>query len=58
MTPTDKGHILMLCGALNDIAEKTHEHYTRLQIDIVQAKLELLIEKTISKKLNQEIQIK
>lgn len=40
----EKAIIMMCCGALNDIAEKSKEEYTPLQIKAVQMTLQKLID--------------
>ena len=39
------GELLMLSGALHDIAEKSKEHYTQKQINDIRERLEKLVSK-------------
>jgi len=43
LPPEIKGRLLMLCGALNDIAEKSKETYTKSQIECVQIQIESIL---------------
>lgn len=45
MTQQDKGQILMLCGAIHDVQEKSNEDYTKKQLKEIELKIEAIVNK-------------
>lgn len=43
MTEQEQISIMLICGALHDIAEKSNEHWTKRQVTEIQNKLSKLI---------------
>ena len=57
MKESDKASLLMLCGALHDIAEKVKDDIGAFQIDDVRVKIERIVRKNLSKKLKKELDL-
>jgi len=47
MTQQDKGQILMLCGALQDVQEQIAPHPLANQLKTIQLKIETIVNKTL-----------
>ncbi len=54
MSTEDKANLLMLCGALHDVAENTKEQITSTQILDIEQKIEKLVLNSIIGDLQQE----
>jgi len=47
MTQSDKGQILMQCGAINDLVEQLKWHPLANQLKTIQLKIETIVNKTL-----------
>lgn len=57
MSNQDKSNLLMLCGALHDIAEKVKDDIAAFQVGDVRVKIERIIRKNLSKELKKELDL-